>query len=560
MKEYLKFIKRYKIEFPLFAILAMCGVRSFFTSYYSKVISNVTKSIGSDTINKYLVELIIVAMASVILYRSATALSAITREKVSEKYRNDMYEAIINASIIELQTFNISKLTVAIQCAYEVAENAIAIPSDIMNCIVLFTSSVILMITSDIKLAILVLATCAPLLIVFKLLQRNLGQYIKDRKDAYTKINTLSARLLGYETIRSFVQERREIKESKEATRLHTAAAIKKRLASQNATTTIWILYYLLDILIISYCVKTGDDVQSTIAKIVLFTSLNSSIINPLSCIGDIIDKTVTALTHVSDNNKILEITQEPDGDISICDFHESIKFNNVSFYYEYGNKYVLKDVNIEIPKGSKVGIYGPSGSGKSTFISLINKFFIATDGNISIDGNRIRECTNKSLRRLIGNMNQEVFIFSDMSILDNIRYGCKDATMEEVVEAAKMANADDFISKLEDGYYSMVGNNGVMLSGGERQRIALARLFLLDPPILILDEATSKLDNESEIKIKESISRLSKDKTVISIAHRFTTIEDSDILIGIKDNKVYEYGDADYIKEHGALYKSLYK
>lgn len=560
MREYLKFIKRYKMAIPLVTILAMGGVRSFLSSYYSKVISNITKSIGTDAVNKYLIMLIIVSISSVALFRIATILSAMTREKVSEKYRNDMYESIINASTEELQTFNISKLTVAIQYAYDVADKSIAVPSDIINCIVLFMSSIIIMAISDIKLTIIVLISCIPLLIIFNLLQRNLDEYIKNYTEAYTKINTLSTRLAGYETIKSFVQGRREINEFKKATESYKNAAIKKKSASLNATTIIWALHYLLDIIIIAYCINTVTDMNDIISKIILFISLNSSIINPLSYIGDIIDKSVTTLSHISDNNKILEIIPESNGELAISSFNDSIKFDNVSFCYDHSNDFTLKNINIEIPKGCRVGIYGASGSGKSTFTNLINKFFIATDGNISIDGHNLRDCTNSSLRRLIGNMSQEIFIFSDMSILDNIRYGCKYATLDSVIEAAKMANAHEFISKLPDGYNSMIGNNGIMLSGGERQRIALARLFLLDPPIIILDEATSKLDNESEVKIKESLNKLSDGKTVISIAHRLTTIEDSDILIGIKDNEIYECGDADYIKENGELYKSLYK
>ncbi len=154
--------------------------------------------------------------------------------------------------------------------------------------------------------------------------------------------------------------------------------------------------------------------------------------------------------------------------------------------------------------------------------------------------------------------MSQEIFIFSDMTIKENIGYGLGSYTDPEIIEASKKANAHEFISKLENGYNSKVGNNGVKLSGGERQRIALARLFLVNPPVLIFDEATSKLDNESERLIKQSIDELSKDKTVISIAHRLSTIKDSDVLIGIKDGNIEEYGTGDYIKEHGKLWQQL--
>ena len=238
--------------------------------------------------------------------------------------------------------------------------------------------------------------------------------------------------------------------------------------------------------------------------------------------------------------------------------FDDSIEFKNVSFSYD-GTSDTLRNINLSIKKGEKIGIYGPSGGGKSTFVNLITRFFSATEGEILVDGVNINSLTANSLRKRVGLVSQNIYLFSNRSIKENIMYGNPHATEADMIEAAKKANAHDFIMSFPDGYDSIVGNDGVKLSGGEQQRISIARLFLSKPDIIILDEATSKLDNESEAMVQEAIDRLGEDKTVIAIAHRLTTIKNCDKLIGISNHTVCESGTVqELLSDRDSLFSRL--
>lgn len=295
-----------------------------------------------------------------------------------------------------------------------------------------------------------------------------------------------------------------------------------------------------------------------SIPEIMLFSKLTGNIINPFYNVSSVINELTELNTNMGIANEILSGETEYDGKIQLEEFNSIIEFKGVSFSYKDSSD-ILNNLNFKIPKGCKVGIYGESGAGKSSLVNLIMRFYQCTSGSILIDGVNINEFTNESLRSHIGIINQEIFLFSNMTIRENIMYGKQNCTEVEMIEAAKKACCHDFISKLPNGYDSYVGINGVKLSGGERQRIAIARLFLLNPDILILDEATSKLDNMSELLVKEAIEKLSEDKTVISIAHRFKTIEDSDFLIGIEDHTIKEIGKREELDKEGTLFYKLY-
>ena len=234
-----------------------------------------------------------------------------------------------------------------------------------------------------------------------------------------------------------------------------------------------------------------------------------------------------------------------------------NIKFENVCFSYN-GNKDVLTNIDLDIKKGENVAIVGPSGGGKSTLCSLIPRFYDVTDGEITIDGVSVKDVTLKSLRENIGVVQQDVYLFSG-TVLENIVYGKIGATMEEAVEAAKQAGAHEFISKLENGYDTYVGERGVKLSGGEKQRISIARVFLKDPPILILDEATSALDNESERAVQQSLERLMKGRTTLTIAHRLTTVKNASRIIVLTKDGIAEEGTHRELIEKRGFYYELY-
>lgn len=250
--------------------------------------------------------------------------------------------------------------------------------------------------------------------------------------------------------------------------------------------------------------------------------------------------------------NDIREIA-EP---VEIDGFNGMIRFEGVSFSYEEGRE-VLHDINIEIPKGKTVALVGQSGSGKSTLADLIPRYYDTCEGSISLDGTDIRNLRVKDLRSLIGNVNQEAILFND-TIFNNIAFGVEGATMEQVIAAAKVANAHDFIMEKEEGYMTNIGDRGGKLSGGQRQRISIARAILKNPPILILDEATSALDTESEKLVQEALDRLTSSRTTVVIAHRLSTIKNADEICVMHEGKIVERGRHEELLAKDGYYKKL--
>src|SRR5690606_17516798 len=233
------------------------------------------------------------------------------------------------------------------------------------------------------------------------------------------------------------------------------------------------------------------------------------------------------------------EITDVPDGFI-LKDFKEAIRLENISF--SYPGRTVLQSINLSIPKGKTVALVGPSGGGKSTLMDLIPRFIEAQEGRISIDGHDLRLVNTDSLRALIGVVNQESILFND-TIGNNIAFGSPSATREEIIAAAKIANAHDFIIQTENGYDTNIGDRGMKLSGGQKQRICIARAVLKNPPIMLLDEATSALDTESEKLVQDALNKLMKNRTSLVIAHRLSTIQNADLIVVLENGRIVEQG-----------------
>ena len=253
--------------------------------------------------------------------------------------------------------------------------------------------------------------------------------------------------------------------------------------------------------------------------------------------------------------NAVNDIT-EPAKPVELDGFKEEIRFQGVSFSYEEG-KEVLHNIDFTVPKGKTVALVGQSGSGKSTLVDLIPRYYDVNEGSITLDGTDLRNFRVKDLRSLIGNVNQEAILFND-TIFNNIAFGVEGATMEQVVAAAKIANAHDFIMEKEEGYQTNIGDRGGKLSGGQRQRISIARAILKNPPILILDEATSALDTESEKIVQEALDRLTSTRTTIAIAHRLSTIKNADEICVMHEGKIVERGRHEDLLALDGYYKKL--
>lgn len=299
---------------------------------------------------------------------------------------------------------------------------------------------------------------------------------------------------------------------------------------------------------------KSMVDASSFIFYLVILYSL----INPLkefTKAGYNIPKGLASMERVDKILKAANDMVEKENPVKLTAFDDKIEFRGVSF--SYGTRRVLNDINLTIRKGQTIALVGQSGSGKSTLVDLIPRFRDVDEGSVTIDGIDVRDAAINDLRSLMGNVNQEAILFND-TFFNNIAFGVKDATMGDVVEAAKIANAHDFIMETEDGYQTYIGDRGGKLSGGQRQRISIARAILKNPPILILDEATSALDTESERMVQDALEKLMKSRTTIAIAHRLSTIRNADEICVMSEGRIVERGRHEDLIALNGYYKRL--
>lgn len=424
-------------------------------------------------------------------------------------------------------------------------------------------SYLVIAIRIDWKLTLGMFIVAPILMTTVKKYSKKLKKSGKERQEATGTLNSkLQETLSGIRVIRAFATEKQEIRNFKKIS-LELKKVVMKTVgynAKSNSVSEA-LNYVMMAILLLfgGYRILRGR--VFTTGDFLTIMSAIGSMYTPVRRSANIYNSLSTNIPSIGRIFEILDVVPEiadaPDC-IKFEEFKSDITFENVDFSYKDSDEKVLKNINLVAKKGETVALVGNSGGGKSTLVNLIPRFFDVTGGKITIDGVDVKNYKIKSLRKKIGIVPQETFLFGG-TILENIKYANQNASVEEVIEAAKKANAHEFIEKLEQGYETEIGERGIKLSGGQKQRISIARAILENPQILILDEATSALDNESEQLVQDALEKLMKGKTTFVIAHRLSTIINSDKIVVIQQGEIRETGTHEELLDKDGIYKSLY-
>ena len=445
---------------------------------------------------------------------------------------------------------------------FDVTEFAHHCPEEFFIAGIKIVASFAILCTASVPLTLVVFA-CVPLMAVVSVrLNLKLRARFRQQRFQIGELNaSIEDSLLGQRVVKAFAAEEQEKEKFEKGN--ETFQTIKKQtyyaMAAFNTSTRLFDgLMYLVVILagglsLVWGIIRTGD-----LVAYVLYVSTLIATIRRIVEFAEQFQRGVTGIERfVEIIDTPIEIEDAPDArPLEVG--KGGIEFRDVSFEYPDDHNKVLRHVNLTIRPGESLALVGPSGGGKTTLCNLIPRFYDVTGGQILIDGQDIAHVTLDSLRRAVGVVQQDVYLFSG-TVAENIAYGRPEATRAEIEEAARMAGADSFVRALKNGYDTYVGERGVKLSGGQKQRIAIARLFLKNPPILLLDEATSALDNESEILVGQSLDKLAKGRTTLTIAHRLTTIQNADRILVLGQDGIEEEGSHETLLAKGGIYFRLW-
>ena len=444
---------------------------------------------------------------------------------------------------------------------FELTELAHHGPEDLLTSVLTICGALYVMGSIRWQLAVIVAATIPIFLIVVMAMRKNMGRASAASKEKTGHINQeIESSLSGVRTAKAFANEATESARFNAANELYKTSKREFHKAMGMFHSSVEFFLCSLNVIIVGvggYYVMQGEMDYRDLITFNLYIASFVSPMRKLSGFSEMFANGFAGLNRFVDVMRTEPTIQDKTDAVELRDVKGKITVDHVSFAYE-GDLDVLHEVTMEVQPGETIAIVGPSGGGKTTLCQLIPRFYDVDSGSISIDGLDIRDVTQRSIHENIGIVQQDVFLFAD-TVFENIRYGKPDATMAEVIEAAKKAEIYDDIQAMPQGFDTYVGERGTLLSGGQKQRIAIARIFLKNPPILILDEATSALDSVTEAKIQRAFDNLAVGRTTLIIAHRLSTIRNANRIVSIADGVITECGTHEELVGTGGVYSQLY-